>query len=166
MSNLQDCVDATLEDWNNIKEGYNSSGLLVGNGASRAIWDDFRYSSLYNKAKSKYIEHPLLQADKAIFKSMKTKDFERVLAALWTTEVVCKALGRNQTVSIVHERYESIQNALIEAVHAVHVPWSELSGENVLNKIESALTQYKSVYSTNYDLLLYWGIMTENPIIF
>jgi len=159
MSNLQDCVDATLEDWNNIKEEYNSSGLLIGNGASRAIWDDFRYSSLYNKAKSKYIEHPLLQADKAIFKSMKTKDFERVLAALWTTEVVCKALGRNQTVSIVHERYESIQNALIEAVHDVHVTWSE----EVLTKIHSALLQYTSVYSTNYDLLLYWAIMTKKP---
>ena len=140
--------------------------MLLGNGASRAISNDFRYSSLYYNAESKDREYPLLPEDKAIFESMMTTDFERALAALWTTEVVCKALGRNQTVSKVHERYESIQNALIGAVHGVHIPWSKLSGENVLNKIESALKQYKSVYSTNYDLLLYWAIMTENPKIF
>src|SRR5258708_2381929 len=165
MSNSRDCVDAELEHWNSIKERNNWTGLLVGNGASRAIWDGFSYDSLYDKARSNII-HPLSQADTTIFESMKSTEFERILAALWTTEVVCKALRCHKTVDRVHERYESIQTALIEAVHAVHAPWSDLSGVNVLSKIESALQQYESVYSTNYDLLLYWAIMTEDPIIF
>jgi uncharacterized protein DUF4917 len=161
MSNSRDCTDAELEHWNSIEERNNWTGLLVGNGASRAIWNGFSYDSLYDKARSN-ITHPLSQADTTIFESMKSTDFERILAALWTTEVVCKALERHKTVDRVHERYESIQTALIEAVHAVHVPWSELSRVNVLSKIESALQQYESVYSTNYDLLLYWAIMIDD----
>lgn len=161
MSDSRDCMDAELEHWDSIQGRNNWTGLLVGNGASRAVWDDFRYDSLYDKAKSNAIDDPLSPEDTTIFESMDTKDFERVLAALWTTEVVCKALGRDKTANRVHEHYESIKTALIKAVHAIHAPWPEI--EKVLTKIHSALLQYESVYSTNYDLLLYWAIMTEEP---
>ena len=164
MSNSRDCMDVELKQWDSIKGRNNWTGLLVGNGASRAVRDSFRYDSLYDKANSNAIKDPLSPGDTMIFESMDTKDFERVLAALWTTEVVCKALGRYKTADRVHVHYESIKTALIEAVHVVHAPWSEIV--KVLTKIHSALLQYESVYSTNYDLLLYWAIMTEKPIIF
>lgn len=160
MSFSQMSVNADLVDWNDIEEEYNWSGLLVGNGASIAIWDKFKYKSLYRKA-LKNIEHPLSSEDQEIFETVgAAHDFERVLAALWTTKGVCQSLDL-ETQSI-RKHYQNIQRALIEAVHAVHIPWSNLS-EEILRKIRSAIVPYESIFSTNYDLLLYWTIMAETP---
>ncbi|MFZ4780555.1 MAG: hypothetical protein ACOYM3_34820, partial [Terrimicrobiaceae bacterium] len=41
-------LDDILEHWNTLKQSCNFSGILVGNGASRAVWNGFEYSSLYN----------------------------------------------------------------------------------------------------------------------
>lgn len=41
------------------------------------------------------------------------------------------------------------------------MPWARVPGAS-LEKIRSALLDYKSVYSTNYDLIIYWAIMHED----
>lgn len=108
MSNSRDCMDVELKQWDSIKGRNNWMGLLVGNGASRAVRDSFWYDSLDDKANSNAIKDPLSQEDTMIFESMDTKDFERVLAALWATEVVCKALGRYKTA----DKFMSIMEVL------------------------------------------------------
>ncbi len=158
MRNSHQSIDAELEHWDNIKSRHEWEGLLVGNGASLAVWEGFRYESLYKKALQD-IDHPLSSADLKIFRSMNIHDFERILAALWTAKVICNTLEQDVQVRMIRKRYRGIQRALIEAVHAVHVPWN-LSDE-VLKQIQSALLLHESVYSTNYDLLLYWAIMAE-----
>jgi len=159
MVGSQDYVDAYLEEWSDIQDEFADSGLLIGNGASCAVWDKFKYPSLYEKAQSDHIEHQLSLEDIKIFEAMDTLDFERVLSDLWTTKIVCKAL--QQDFQSVHERYVSIQKALVEAIHDVHLPWLSAS-EEVLRKIRDAVLPHQSIYTTNYDLLLYWSIMTEN----
>lgn len=153
-------VGSHLQPWAELEDAYDWSGILVGNGASRSVWDDFTYTSLYRKAASDEVEHPLSDTDRALFRAMKTKNFEHVLRALFTAETVGKAL--KLSTSPVLERYESIQRALGEAVNAVHIPWQETL-QNVRQKIRRALCQLTLVYSTNYDLLVYWSIMAENP---
>jgi len=150
-------IDAELIDWKDIKDLHEWKGLLVGNGASLAIWEGFKYESLYQKALQD-IAHPLSEEDQDVFRSMgETCNFERVLYALWTAKVVCEVL--RQDTKIIQQSYENIQSALIEAVHAVHVSWSsEL--EDTLCKLNETLMSYQSVYSTNYDLLLYWVVMS------
>ena len=101
-------MDVELKQWDSIKGRNNWMGLLVGNGASRAVRDSFWYDSLDDKANSNAIKDPLSQEDTMIFESMDTKDFERVLAALWTTEVVCKAPGRYKTA----DKFMSIMEVL------------------------------------------------------
>lgn len=161
MNASQAHLDSSLKDWRKIKDEFEGSGLLLGNGASRAVWNKFGYSSLYEAAQSVPIEHQLSSKDITIFKAMDdTVDFERVLAALWITQTVCTAL--NQDVKAVRKRYKSIQQALIETVNMVHIPWEYIS-EKVLPKLHSAILPYRVIYTTNYDLLLYWAIMTENP---
>jgi hypothetical protein len=161
MNASQARLDSSLKDWRKIKDEFEGGGLLLGNGASRTVWDKFGYSSLYEAAQSVQMEHQLSPKDITIFKAMdNTEDFERVLAALWVTQTICNAL--NQDVEAVRERYESIQQALIETVKAVHVPWEYIS-DKVLPKLYSAILPYQVIYTTNYDLLLYWAIMTEYP---
>jgi hypothetical protein len=51
-------ITPELLTWPELKEqGWN--GLLIGNGASRAVWHRFAYGSLLEKAKSNEIAHPL-----------------------------------------------------------------------------------------------------------
>jgi hypothetical protein len=62
----------------------------------------------------------------------------------------------------IDERYRAIRNALVAAVHYVHIPWTRIDERRLLTMREDLLT-YDYVFSTNYDLLLYWAIMAASP---
>src|SRR6185437_7638704 len=94
-----------------------------------------------------------------IFDSFNTHNFELVLSALRTAQLVCDAIG--QDAGKIELLYSITQNALVEAVKAVHLPWALLP-EDVRRAIREELLTYDYVYSTNYDLLLYWSVMTDN----
>ena len=136
------------------------TGLLVGNGASIAFWEDFKYDSLYERSLSLLTDYALTPEDLALFDALQTKNFERVLASLKTAGIVGAALARN--TDFLQARYESVQRALFEAVHSVHVPWgTRLNFDSSLTQIRDELATYRWVYSVNYDLLIYWAIMTQ-----
>jgi hypothetical protein len=60
MTDLQD-VDATLKTGTPCAPALRSP-VLVGNGASRAVWDDFGYDSLFENART-VEEKPLSQSE-------------------------------------------------------------------------------------------------------
>jgi len=151
-------VDATLLNWADLGIE-RADGLLIGNGASQAIWARFKYASLYEEAKSEELENPLSDADQAMFQAFDTTNFERVLEGLSAARKVLDAL--DLVIPQVRERYESVRMALVEAVRMVHVEWASVP-ENVLKRFAGILRSYRHVYSTNYDLLLYWAIMSVN----
>jgi len=82
-----------------------------------------------------------------------------VLAALAIARRVTTAL--NLHIDALVERYASIRTSLVEAVHGTHVPWPAVPGAT-LQAIRGELLNYDFVYSTNYDLLIYWAVMHEN----
>ena len=147
-----------LETWQNIADAANWTGLLVGNGASIAVWDEFRYQSLFDVATSDRVDGPLGDEDGALFDAFDTTNFELVLASLKTARVVAEALDAD--MSVLEARYNSIQHALFQAVHEVHVPWNYV-GHRVIPKLHKILREHKFVYSTNYDLLAYWASMQQ-----
>ena len=61
-------VDATLEDWSVLRATADFNGLLLGNGASRAVWDDFGYDSLFDNART-VEEKPLSASELSGFSS-------------------------------------------------------------------------------------------------
>jgi hypothetical protein len=148
-------ISDRLLSWGDLEEDFFDGGLLVGNGASRSVFADFGYTSLYDTSMSKDIDHPLTASDKKLFASLETRNFEEVLRALTTALVVGEAL--KQDVTRFRERYESIQLALVQAVAKVHLEWSWVRDE-VLIAIRQELLNYDFVYSTNYDLLIYWAM--------
>ncbi|HEY9847846.1 MAG TPA: DUF4917 family protein [Leptolyngbyaceae cyanobacterium] len=152
-------IDESLQLWSDIKDQFHSGGILLGNGSSCAVWEKFNYSSLYKKA-CHGIEHPLSEENQALFKSMKTENFEGVLAALATAKMVNRLL--RQDYSVIEEPYKSIQLALVEAVKQVHIRWQNIENKNILPKIRKELLKYKFVYTTNYDLLIYWAVNIDD----
>jgi hypothetical protein len=128
---------------------------VVGNRASIAFWEDFAYDSIFERVQSPFVVNHLSADDKSIFDAFNTSNLE-VLAALKTSRVVLRVLGRDP--QFIKERYDSIQTALFDAIHSVHVPWSTTgSFEQKLQAMRDEPETYRWVYSLNYDLVLYWS---------
>ncbi|MBH3429004.1 DUF4917 family protein [Pseudomonas alkylphenolica] len=146
--------DASLHSWPQLNADHPCSGLLLGNGASRAVWRPFTYFSLFEEAQR--VRHkPLSLTDQALFKSLGSELFEPVLSALNTTVRINAALAISSSAPL--NRYYAIKEALIHAVRSVHIPWRLLPA-STLQRINSALRSYQSVYSSNYDLLSHWAV--------
>ena len=153
MAEDADKRDPGLSEWDQIKGKRDWSGLLIGNGASQAIWTRFGYTSLYQTALQADLDHSLSDADQRLFEAMRTQNFEAVLGALAVARMVGLAL--RQPVETIAERYESVRQALVSAVHIVHLPWLRLPG-TTKEQIRNELLNYDVVFSTNYDLTIYW----------
>lgn len=153
MTDFQE-YDARLEDWEALRANTVFGGLLVGNGASRAIWDDFGYDSLFENART-VEEKPLSPSELSVFDAMQTRSFEQVLGALKTTSRINKALAVSSAAP--RNRYYAIKEALINAVHAAHIPW-RLVQPSTLATLNRELSRYRTVFTTNYDLLNHWAL--------
>ena len=82
-------IDSTLSSWQAVAEQQEWSGLLVGNGASRAVWEQFEYGSLLEVAKIPELDEGSLKPESLrVFESLCTFNFEAVLRALATTSTV------------------------------------------------------------------------------
>ncbi len=149
-------LNAELEEWRSLRREVDFSGLLVGNGASCAVWEGFSYPSLFNIARNDNATHRLETQDVALFEALATTNFEQVLSALVISRRVSQVFGLPHTQ---HDQcYESVQSALIEAVQTKHVAKRDVS-DDAFASIRDELARYRCVYSTNYDLLTYWAIM-------
>jgi Domain of unknown function (DUF4917) len=152
--------DETLAPWDLVTLMHDWAGILLGNGASLAIWTGFACKSLYGMACSDATDRPLPHDDQAIFEALETTNFEGVLAGLRTTALINDAVGTDPTVALDH--YDAIRASLVAAVQAVHVPWLAIPAET-LEHIKRALCVFQFVFTTNYDLIAYWAAMSEAP---
>ena len=153
-------IDEELGDWNSLRSSESWESLLLGNGASIAISRSFVYSSIYAEATSENIDHPISSTNQELFQNLSTQNFEQVLSSLSTARKVNSVLRLATTQ--IDRLYQNVQQALIEAVHRVHVPWVNVP-DSTRGTIRSELLEYENVFSTNYDLLIYWAMMhTDN----
>jgi hypothetical protein len=151
-------MDGTLKTYS--AESLQCSGLLIGNGFSQNIWNKFAYKSLFDVAKSSNdgLLHPLVNTELAVFSALQTTNFEQVLSTLGQATLVNSIFGLE--AQTIQDSYERIKQALIEAVHHIHVPWE--SCEPALQEISDNLATYDAIYSTNYDLVVYWAMMQDS----
>lgn len=151
--------NAKLLDWDQLAT-HEWKTLVIGNGVSRAVWDDFKYPSLYDVAVHAVAGSALTPDDQALFAALgDTRHFEGVLGALFTASVVNDALSL--PIGVIKKRYQSIRKALIAAVHRVHIPWSMMPTATLLT-MRAELVKYGYVFTTNYDLLIYWAMMADS----
>lgn len=151
-------IDAGLADWNQLRTTRDENwGLLLGNGASLAVWKNFAYDSLFDLSQTTR-SNPMSRTELAVFNAMETNNFEPVLSALKSAMRVNAALTVSS--SSPRNRYFAIKEALIHAIRSVHIPW-KLIEIDTLARLNTELQRYTSVYSTNYDLLAYWAVMHE-----
>lgn len=147
-------MNATVYTWAAIENDFDH-GLILGNGASIAFDQRFAYHSLKDSAQ----DLELISADvQRVFEHLETADFELVLRMLWHASKI------NQALEVADVRttqaYESVRDALIEVVRAIHV-----SHEEVHDRLAAAATfmsRFSTVISLSYDVLVYWAILAGN----
>jgi hypothetical protein len=147
-------ADGTLCDWSEIAED-DWEAILVGNGLSINLSRDFAYESLYEEANKHGFEEGLNKRDRAVFETFETTNFEVVLAKLRDGITLAETLSRK--TGPYKRRFRSVQAALGATVRRVHVEWPEVPDET-LAAIKAELENYGAIFSTSYDLLIYWSI--------
>jgi hypothetical protein len=142
-------IDGSLMRWEEIADAHEWQALLLGNGLSIEVWPKFGYGSLFEHAQ----DGNLTDKDRALFEG--TSNFERVLADLNVAIRICDSVGIDPTP--LYARYRSIQRALGHAIREVHLMKSQVP-ELTLKTIRGVLEQFEWIFTTSYDLLLYWAM--------
>lgn len=142
-----------MHRWADISSNYTDS-VILGNGASISVAPTLSYRSLYEAAIG--YGH-LTESQQAIFALFKTHDFEFVMRALSHASAINQHLRIVETATA--QAYEQIKQALIRTVEKVHPEYGD--AEIQLPAISRFLSHFSTVFSLNYDLLIYWAIMAE-----
>jgi len=150
-----------ISDWNYLSAKSNFSNLIIGNGASCAVWNKFNYTSLFEKA-----EKGLSQTVKSLFEELDTKNFEDVLRALYVSSITIDSFNKQGIVDgtvYAHliDEYDKLRTALFKAVGDVHLPYTPFQQENRIDDFAAAMADYQRVFSLNYDLLPYWSFQKD-----
>ena len=137
--------------WKDIEDKFTDK-LLLGNGASRAVWDSFEYTSLYEEAKKVERIDPRLVN---LFLNLGTNDFEYVLRLLSQTGRVNRILQIQDKDTL--RLYTNLKMALIETIHKIHPKHEQVKSQLLV--IAEFMKRFNTILSLNYDLLVYWTMM-------
>lgn len=148
---------------------YNKKHLLLGNGFSIAcVPSIFTYESIFNQAD--FSDIPEVQKTFAL---LKTQDFELVINGLEKAGAILPAYlpSKRTSAQKMHEHAELLKERLIRTIAANHPAFP---AEIEINKYEACvqflanfINANGTIYTLNYDLLLYWTLMfgMENKLI-
>ena len=152
---MNDGFEYAIKDWAEIKDDYENGNLIIGNGASVALHQKFRFDSLKEEAEKLRLFNEDISK---LFIEFDTSDFELILRLVWHAKLINKHLG------IIDQKldsaYENIKQALIKVVKEVHCEHSDIADQ--LPQLYQFTKQFRIVVSLNYDLILYWILMYGN----
>ena len=140
-----------------FKDSPSTIHLLLGNGFSIACDPIFKYDNILEFAK----DHGLTSRVQSLFQHFGTTNFEvvaRSLLDLTFTGRLYAMMSNLHKVQIVDDIAE-IKAALISAIAETHLDFPSQIDETKRNACIDFLKPYTHVFTTNYDLLLYWCTM-------
>src|ERR1700677_2925354 len=145
----------TLYEEAKQREGY--IVLLLGNGFSIAADKSFDYRRLLDRADFGNRERK--DRIRGIFDSLDTADFELVVQRLDAAAEILD-LYEDDSVTSPEIRRDggAVRKALAETLAAVHPSRISDIGDDRIDKCHDFLANFDSVFTLNYDLLLYWAI--------
>jgi len=143
-----------LPSWREVAKTGTWDTLFLGNGASVNVSHNFSYDYLFDQA-------DLSVNAKKVFTEFHTTNFELALELLGDAQRVCAALGTPRSSSrLMAAEYANIRDALFDAVNRTHVRWSEVPLAT-RHHIADVLLGYRKVFTTNYDLIVYWSLLSR-----
>jgi uncharacterized protein DUF4917 len=135
--------------------GKRTSYLLLGNGFSIACDPIFRYESLYKAA----LKEGLSKRARELFDRLGTNNFEGVMRLLDDSHWVAQVYGLMKGKSEMLKDLEIIKKTLIKIISKSHLAHPGDIKEARKAAAARFISPYKIIFTTNYDLLLYWVAM-------
>lgn len=152
--NLLSYKDALIQSSNSKRK------LLLGNGFSIACRSDiFRYDTLYEQASPSFNSNI-----KNAFSSLNTKDFELVMKALKNASLLVEVYNPANTTLIkkLKEDADTLKTILVQTIAKTH---PERPSDITIDEYRTCryfLKDFECIYTLNYDLLLYWTLMSSD----
>jgi hypothetical protein len=158
-----DALQTYQEAIDSLKEKTRDVHLLLGNGFSIA----YDYSIFSYNALNIFIEHTENESLKRLFNAVNTKNFEEIMQQLDVFANFLEAFEMDSSlIDKISETADILKKSLIEAVESLHpehvfkIP--EKKSVACYKFLEHYLSNKGFVFSSNYDLLLYWVLMRNN----
>lgn len=132
--------------------------LLLGNGFSIACRPSiFRYPSLFQQANFKSLSAHARTA----FAALGTTDFEVVMRALRSAAQLVSLYEKTNTNLAKRLRADAdgLKEVLVSAIAESHPEYPSEIQDTAYARCRNFLANFETIYSLNYDLLLYWTIM-------
>jgi hypothetical protein len=145
-------------------EPYGKRHLLLGNGFSIACRPDiFLYGKLYENADFS----KLSPTAKYAFEALRTQDFERIIKALRDASKILRAYGFDPAkVDLLLQDADALRELLVQTIAASHPAWPGEITESEYQACRAFIAPFDTIYTFNYDLLLYWVLMhTEEGVL-
>lgn len=145
-------VGTTMPEMIDFEEALNRTededrALLIGNGFSAKY---FSYSNLLDKS-----DLALGSPVRNLFDALRTVDFEVVVRALENAALVERIYENDAHATQIESDAQKVREALVAAVNATHP--SHRQALNIEYKSSADfLAHFSTVFTLNYDLLLYW----------
>jgi hypothetical protein len=137
---------------------FNRRHLLLGNGFSIACRPDiFLYGKLFENADFS----KLSPTAKFAFNALGTQDFERVIKALRDTKLILQAYGGvpSSLLDSLQGDADGLRELLVQTIANSHPSWPGEIKEDEYAACRTFLSHFNTIYTFNYDLLLYWTQM-------
>jgi predicted house-cleaning noncanonical NTP pyrophosphatase (MazG superfamily) len=148
---------------NSLHTNRRQKHLLMGNGFSMSYDSDiFSFNKLAEFLKS--LDNPVLQK---LFEIIKTSNFELLMEQLENVPQIAQVFGaEKKVVDKIHDATTTLKSSLIEAIKELHPKHVfEIPAEKskaCAGFLNSYLSEDGQVFTTNYDLLLYWVLMRND----
>jgi hypothetical protein len=132
--------------------------ILIGNGLSIMVHSEFNYKSLY----ARLLENSSIRAEiNNIFARMETCDFELVIDLIEKAKIFCSVYGFSDANAAANKTIGDLKELLIKAVALANPNFPDDALMNT-GSINESLVEYSKIFTTNYDLLLYWACRSSN----
>jgi hypothetical protein len=146
----------TILDYQDVvaRLGSSRAHLLLGNGFSIACEPCFAYSSLFEYAKQNGLPPTAL----AVFERLGTNNFEGVMRLLDEGDWLAGHYGLlgGQAAGPMRADLDAVKSALINSLAKTHPDHTHKVDVLKKQACIKFLMPYHNVFTTNYDLLLYW----------
>ena len=147
---------------------YSKRHLILGNGFSISCLPDiFNYSSLYKQA-----DFSDASEAKKLFKKLKSQDFEVVIHALETSATVLSVYAprRVKARDKMLGHAERLKEILVSTIASNHPTNPNTVNDQRFYTCRRFLNHFLGqdtngyIFTLNYDLLLYWALMHDDPL--
>jgi hypothetical protein len=137
--------------WDIIKDQFDDCPILLGNGFSLNFSETLRYRNLFDS----FITTASNETQ-SLFKEFTTSNFETVLQHIDSTTRVLNSIHKK--CSELDFFKSEIRQGLIDSIHRIH-PTPDQIDQNLIRWIGPQIIRFKDIFTTNYDLFLYYVVL-------